>query len=320
MLQFGELNPVRRVGRALFTGIFLIGPVAGGVKCHFSGYAAVSRLPVGVLGLVFFRVTAMRRPSETELSMQSQGSTGTFAGAERGVAIVTGGGRRVGAAIALFLAGRGLGVVVHYGSSSGGAATVVREIVSAGGRAVAVGADLRDPRRAAEQIFAASAELGQVTVLINSASVFENLALEQVDERHCDEHVSVNLLAPIFLAQQFMRQLAVGSRGHIINVLDWRVHRPGADHLVYTATRSALASVTKSLALQLAPRVQVNGVAPGAVLPPEDRPDWHQQRALERIPLRRPGTPDDVTAAIGFLLDSGFITGEVLNVSGGEEL
>jgi len=78
--------------------------------------------------------------------------------------------------------------------------------------------------------------------------------------------------------------------------------------------------VTRTLALQLAPRVQVNGVAPGAVLPPENRPDWHQERAAERIPLRRTGTPADVTAAIGFLLDSDFITGEVLNVSGGEEL
>lgn len=252
--------------------------------------------------------------------MQSEAGVIAFAGAERGVAIVTGGGRRVGAAISMLLAGRGLDVVVHYGSSSGGAAGVVRDIVSAGRRAVAVGADLRDPCRAAEHVFAAARDLGPVRVLINSASVFEDLSLEQVDERHCDEHVSVNLLAPIFLSQQFMRQLDSGSCGHIINVLDWRVHRPGADHLVYTATRSALASVTKSLAQQLAPRVQVNGVAPGAVLPPEDRPGWHQQRAAERIPLRRTGSPGDVTAAIGFLLDSGFITGEVLNVSGGEEL
>jgi NAD(P)-dependent dehydrogenase (short-subunit alcohol dehydrogenase family) len=262
----------------------------------------------------------MRQPSESELSRHSGESVRAFSGAEQGAAIVTGGGRRVGAAIAMMLAGRGLGVVVYYGASSDGAAGVVREIVSAGGRAVAVGADLREPCRAAEKVFGAARELGPVTVLVNSASVFQDLALEQVDGRHCDEHVSVNLLAPIFLSQQFMRQLDAGSRGHIINLLDWRVHRPGADHLVYTATRSALASVTKSLALQLAPRVQVNGVAPGAVLPPEDRPDWHQQRAAEQIPLRRTGSPRDITAAIGFLLDSGFITGEVLNVSGGEEL
>ena len=104
--------------------------------------------------------------------MQSEAGVNAFAGAERGVAIVTGGGRRVGAAISMLLAGRGLDVVVHYGSSSGGAAGVVRDIVSSGRRAVAVGADLRDPCRAAEHVFAAARDLGPVTVLINNAGVF----------------------------------------------------------------------------------------------------------------------------------------------------
>lgn len=266
------------------------------------------------------RVRAMRQPWAVEQIQQSAEGRAELRGSERTVAIVTGGGRRVGAAIALMLARRGFDVVVHYGSSAAGAADVVQQIIASGVRSIAVGADLRDPVLSSERIFAAASELGPVTVLINSASVFQDSALDKVDLTHCSEHVSVNLLAPIFLSQQFMRHLSADGRGQIINILDWRVHRPGADHLVYTATRSALASVTRTLALQLAPRVQVNGVAPGAVLPPENRPDWHQERAAERIPLRRTGTPADVTAAIGFLLDSDFITGEVLSVSGGEEL
>lgn len=238
----------------------------------------------------------------------------------RSVAVVTGAGRRVGAAIAIFLAGRGLNVVVHYGASADAANQVVSEIEALGVRAAAVSADLRDPRAAAEAIFSVARGLGDVSVLINSASVFRDVPLPEVDVEHCAEHVSVNLLAPIFLAQQFQRQLKSGAMGRIINILDWRIHRPGADHLVYTATKSALASVTKTLAQQLAPQVTVNAVAPGAVLPPEDRPDWHQQRAAQRIPLRRSGTPSDLTAAIGYLLDADFVTGEVLTVSGGEEL
>lgn len=236
------------------------------------------------------------------------------------VAVVTGAARRVGREIALAMAARGLAVVVHHGTSVVEANVLVNRIRSEGGTAVAVAADLRDPRAAAMTVFEAAADLGEVTTLINSAAVFQDRALPWIDHYHCNVHVSVNLLAPIFLAQQFIRQLGEGHRGHIINILDWRAQRPGPDHLVYTATKAALTSVTKSLALQLAPLIQVNGVAPGAILPPEDRLNWHEQRAISSIPLRRTGSPQELTDAINFLLDSSFITGEVLNVSGGEEL
>ena len=239
---------------------------------------------------------------------------------DRPVAVVTGAARRVGREIALAMAERGLAVVVHHGTSTVEANVLVNRIRSQGGAAIAVGADLRDPRAAAMTVFEAAAELGEVTTLINSAAVFQNRALPWIDLYHCNVHLSVNLLAPVFLAQQFIRQLGEGRRGHIINILDWRAQRPGADHLIYTATKAALSSVTKSLALQLAPLVQVNGLAPGAILPPEDRSNWHEQRAISSIPLKRTGSPKDLVDAINFLLDSSFITGEILNVSGGEEL
>ena len=218
------------------------------------------------------------------------------------------------------MAQRGLAVVVHHGTSALEAGVLVNRIRSEGGTAVAVGADLRDPRAAAISVFEAAADLGEVTTLINSAAVFQDRALPWIDLYHCHVHLSVNLLAPIFLAQQFIRQLGEGHRGHIINILDWRAQRPGADHVVYTSTKAALTCATKSLALQLAPLVQVNGIAPGAILPPEDRNNWHEQRAIQSIPLRRTGSPQELVDAINFLLDSNFITGEILNVSGGEEL
>lgn len=239
---------------------------------------------------------------------------------DRPVAVVTGAARRVGRDIALAMAARGLAVVIHHGTSTVEADVLVSRIRTQGGTAVAVAADLRDPRTAAAKVFEAAAELGEVTTLINSAAVFQDRALPWVDLYHCNVHLSVNLLAPIFLAQQFIRQLGEGQRGHIVNILDWRAQRPGSSHLVYTATKAALSSVTKSLALQLAPLVQVNGIAPGAILPPEDRRNWHEQRAISSIPLRRTGTPQELVNAINFLLDANFITGEILNVSGGEEL
>jgi NAD(P)-dependent dehydrogenase (short-subunit alcohol dehydrogenase family) len=239
---------------------------------------------------------------------------------DKAVAVVTGAARRVGREIALAMAERGLAVVVHHGTSTVEASVLVNRIRSQGGTAVAVSADLREPRAASMAVFEAAAELGEVTTLINSAAVFQNRALPWVDLYHCNVHLSVNLLAPIFLAQQFIRQLGEGQRGHIINILDWRAQRPGADHLVYTATKAALSSVTKSLALQLAPLIQVNGLAPGAILPPEDRTNWHEQRAITSIPLKRTGSPKALVDAINFLLDSNFITGEILNVTGGEEL
>lgn len=256
-------------------------------------------------------------PESPKTAPRSRAARSSF---DKPVAIVTGAARRVGREIALAMAERGLGVVVHHGTSTVEANVLVNRIRSQGGSAVAVSADLRDPRAAALAVFAAAVELGEVTTLINSAAVFQNRALPWIDLYHCNVHLSVNLLAPIFLSQQFIRQLGEGRRGHIINILDWRAQRPGADHLIYTSTKAALSSVTKSLALQLAPLVQVNGLAPGAILPPEDRTNWHEQRAITSIPLKRTGSPKELVDAINFLLDSDFITGEILNISGGEEL
>ncbi|MCR9201692.1 MAG: SDR family oxidoreductase [Planctomycetaceae bacterium] len=236
------------------------------------------------------------------------------------VAIVTGGAKRLGRHIVCALARElKMNVVVHCGRSLTEAEVLVQELRGDGVQAAAVSADLSQPAAAAEQVFDTARTLGTPTVLINSAAVFDEALLEDVDERHVESTFAVNTYAPLMLS----RQLAVSSGGadsQIINLLDWRATRPGADHLAYTASKAALAALTKGMAQQLAPRIRINGIAPGAMLPPPGADDWHDERAKDAIPLKKRGTPDDITAAVLYLLQAPFITGEILHVSGGEQL
>ncbi|MEZ6131339.1 MAG: SDR family oxidoreductase [Planctomycetaceae bacterium] len=237
------------------------------------------------------------------------------------VAIVTGAAKRLGRDISLALANDpGLNIVVHYHRSQEAAEHVVGDIQSVGRRAVCVSADLNQPDTATSTIFAAAATLGPVRVLVNCAAVFEDRDLVDVDVQHWSAHFTVNALAPLLLTQQFAAQLPHGVTGHVVNILDWRATRPPASHAVYSASKAALASITRCLAQQLAPQIQVNAIAPGAILPPPGRDHWHMQRAATAIPLQRPGQSADVSNAVVFLVKSGFITGEILHVSGGEQL
>jgi NAD(P)-dependent dehydrogenase (short-subunit alcohol dehydrogenase family) len=183
-----------------------------------------------------------------------------------------------------------------------------------------VSADVSDLEVAATIVFDAATTLGPVSVLINCAAVFEERDLANVDVAHCEQHFRINTLAPVFLSKAFVSQLPADRAGHIINLLDWRATRAPKTHLVYSASKAALANATKTLAQQLAPRIQVNGIAPGAILPPPDQPDWHDQRARTSVPLQRPGCPQDISDAVAYLLRSSFVTGEILHVAGGEQL
>jgi glucose 1-dehydrogenase len=237
------------------------------------------------------------------------------------VAVVTGGAVRVGQAIALALAGDGANVCVHYGTSAAAAQDTVRQAHELGARAIAVQADLASGRAAAESVLRrACEEFGKVDILVNSAAIFEPDTLLGASEEHFDRHVATNMKAPFFLAQALVAQLGPQQRGHILNITDWRALRPATGHLVYSMTKAALVALTKMLALELAPRVQVNALALGAILPPEHASDDFAERIAERIPLRRMGTPRDVGQAVLFLLNSEFHTGDVLCVTGGEHL
>lgn len=236
-------------------------------------------------------------------------------------AIVTGGAVRLGRAISLALADAGAAVCVHFGHSVREAEDVAQRIASHGGRATAVRADLQAPCAAAEMIVSHALEhLGRIDILVNSAAIFEPGTLESTTERQWDRHFSINLKAPFFLCQTFARQLGPGQEAQIVNIVDWRALRPKPDHLAYTLTKSGLVTMTRILAQELAPAVRVNAIAPGAILPPPDMDQAAFNELADRIPLRRTGNPRDVVEALLYLLHSEFLTGEVLHVTGGEQL
>ena len=237
------------------------------------------------------------------------------------VAIVTGGAVRLGKAIALALADAGVNIGLHYGRSAQAAQETVEAIVSLGVGGCAIQADLGEPAHAARRIVERTiARFGHVDILVNSAAIFADGTLLTTTEDEWDRQFAVNLKAPFFLSQTFAFRRRHGERGHIINIADWRANRPGPDHLAYTLTKSGLVTLTKSLAQELAPDVQVNAIAPGAILPPPGKEQSDLDRLAQQIPLRRAGSPADVTEAVRFLLGSDFITGETLCVSGGEHL
>lgn len=237
------------------------------------------------------------------------------------IAIVTGAAVRVGEAIARGLAAEGVHVCVHFGRSREAAEIVAADLTAAGVHAVSVGADLSNAVTAARTIFTTCAEkLGPPDILVNSAAIFEPGTLRETTVDAWDRHLDINLKAPVFLCREFVRRRTTGARGDIINLVDWRGLQPPPGHLAYTVSKAGLVAVTQILARELAPELRVNGVALGAILAPEGREDDHRRRAELTVPLRKTGTPRDVVDAVRYLLQSDFVTGEILNVTGGEEL
>jgi pteridine reductase len=236
------------------------------------------------------------------------------------VAIVTGGAVRLGKAMALALAEHGARLVIHYNSSAGPAEAVVRQIESEGGNAIAVQADLLHASRASTIIEQAEAHFGQVDILVNSAAIFEPGNWDDTTEANWDRHFAINLKSPFFLSQAFALHVGRERRGHIVNIADWRGAYPGTDHIAYTLTKAALIAMTKSLALGLAPNIQVNAIAPGLILPPPGKgPDYLEEEA-QGIPLQRPGSAEEIARTLLYLLHSDFLTGDLIYVTGGEHL
>jgi NAD(P)-dependent dehydrogenase (short-subunit alcohol dehydrogenase family) len=230
---------------------------------------------------------------------------------------VTGGGRRLGRAFAEAIAACGADLAVHYGGSAEGADEVVRKAIAGGVRAVALQADLEQADEAQGLIGQVVGALGKVDLLVNSAAIFEPLDLQQATAEAWDRHQAINLRAPFLLSQTFARHRAE-EEGVIVNILDWRALRPGADHLPYTIAKAGLAALTKSLALALAPAIRVNGLALGAILPPSD---GGGKAVLRDVPLGRWARVEEAVDGMLYLLaGSTFVTGSVLHIDGGRHL
>lgn len=231
-------------------------------------------------------------------------------------ALVTGAGRRLGRAIAVALGARGMRVVVHYHGSEAGARETADAIAAAGGSAALAQADLRDPAAAARLVDAAVAASGALDVLVNSAAEMVRTPLGDVTAAQWDGLFALNLRAPFLLSQAAAPHLR-RARGAIVNIADIAADETWPGYIPYSLTKSGLVHLTRSLARVLAPDVRVNAIAPGAVQLPDDWDEAAAARLVSTTPLRRLGTPDDVTRAVLYLLDADYVTGQTLAVDGG---
>ena len=232
--------------------------------------------------------------------------------------LITGAARRIGRSLALALADTGADVVIHYSHSQSEAESLKSQIESMGRKADLVKADLADPAQVTG-VVPRALENGPLFALVNNAAIFKPLTWERTSLEDWNLHLAVNLTAPFLLSQAFARSLSTGETGRIVNLLDWRSLRPGPDHLPYTISKSALAALTHSLAVALAPQIIVGGLALGAILPPEDGSST--AHILDRVPARRWASVEEVSQALIYLLDGpAYMVGEILYLDGGRHL
>lgn len=243
--------------------------------------------------------------------------TMTHTGQKPGTALVTGGAQRIGRAICIALVRAGYGVVIHARRSLDEAKTLQAELASSGTKISIVSGDLGDAATPA-RIMTEAAASGPLTLLVNNASIFEPDEIGSLNRTGWDRQFAVNLAAPVFLAEAFAAQAPSDSA--IVNVIDQRVLKPTPLFFSYMLSKSALATATVTLAQSLAPKIRVNGIAPGPTLPSsrqDERIFADQTRAL---PLQRGPTPEDIASAVLFLAQSGSITGTIVPVDGGQHI
>ncbi len=233
-------------------------------------------------------------------------------------ALVTGGAKRVGRAIACELARHGANVVVHYHTSRAEADDTVAELRGLGVDAVACHAELAEAAAVVRLAEEAEARSGGLTILVNNASNYLRVPFDALTEAVWDASLDTNLKAPFLLAWHIGRAMRARGQGRIVNLADWAAERPYRDYLPYCVSKAGIVCLTKALAKELAPAVQVNAVAPGPVLPPADMTDAERAAIARATPLGRIGTPEDVARCVRFLCaEADFSTGAIFHVDGG---
>jgi pteridine reductase len=237
-------------------------------------------------------------------------------------ALITGGAKRLGAAIARRLHAAGAAVLIHYRDSEAQAAKLEAELNGLRPRSAAkVKAELLAPIAPRALVSAALDAFGRLDLLVNNASSFFPVAVGEIEPSHWEELVGSNLRAPLFISQQAAPELAK-REGAIVNVVDIHADRPLKGYPVYSIAKAGLAALTRSLALELAPRVRVNGVSPGTIAWPDDGQfdPAERGRILATTPLGRVGSPEDIAQAVHFLATAPYVTGQIIAVDGGRSI
>lgn len=240
--------------------------------------------------------------------------------ANRGAALVTGGARRIGRVLAKTAAEAGYDVAIHVRAMDDEAEAAAGEVRRHGRKATILTCDLRKESASVALVGEAEAELGPVTLLVNSASVFEQDQFSDMNRASWDLHMETNLRAPLVLAQAFARRLPADREGLIVNVLDQRVWRPGADFFSYTLSKTALWDATRMLAQALAPRIRVNGIGPGPTLQSIHQDPAAFEAEVATTLLKRPSAPEQMGAALRYLIDAEAVTGQMIAVDSGQHL
>jgi len=235
-------------------------------------------------------------------------------------ALVTGAAQRIGRALAIELAREGFAVAVHYWHSAHDAQKLVEEIENAGGRAIALSADLAQEDDAANLVPRAVAAFGPLGVLVNNAAAFERDEALDATRASWDLHMQINLRAPFALSQALARALPQGAEGVIVNMVDQRVWRLTPHFVSYTVSKAGLWTLTRTLAMALAPRIRVNAIGPGPVLPSRRQTEQQFERQWRSTPLGRGASLDEIATALRFILVSPALTGQMLALDGGQHL
>ncbi|WP_374655024.1 SDR family oxidoreductase [Dongia sp.] len=236
------------------------------------------------------------------------------------IAFVTGGARRLGRATALKLAGDGWDVAIHCHRSLDAAQATAADIRALGRRCIVLQADLGDEGMVERLIPAICSDLGAPTCLVNNASVFEMDKIETVTRDSWDRHMETNLRAPFVLSQALARHLPEGAQGNIVNMLDQRVWKLTPYFMSYTVAKMGLWTLTRTMALALAPRIRVNAVGPGPTLPSPRQTPEHFAAQSAAMPLGHGATPEEIADTILYILSASAMTGQMIALDGGEHL
>ncbi|MFB3896737.1 MAG: SDR family oxidoreductase [bacterium] len=232
-------------------------------------------------------------------------------------ALITGAGKRIGYAIAMALAEEGVNLVLHYNRSAKEAEKLAKEIKSQKVNVWLIQSDFDKPDEVDSLIPRSMSLSGTLDILINSASIFKNNTIENVDYQSLSQHIQVNAWTPFILSRDFANTV---NSGKIINLLDTRIQSYDFNHVAYILSKNMLATLTRMMAIEFAPKITVNGIAPGLILPPPGQDQEYLDKLIDTVPLKKHGDPQDIAAAVVYLLKSDFITGQIINVDGGRHL
>jgi NAD(P)-dependent dehydrogenase (short-subunit alcohol dehydrogenase family) len=240
--------------------------------------------------------------------------------AQRGAALITGGARRIGRALVVAAADAGYDVAIHVRAMDDEAEAAAAEVRARGRKSTILACDLRKESATVALVGEAEAELGPVTLLVNSASVFDEDAFADMNRASWDAHMETNLRAPLVLAQVFARRLPADRDGLIVNIVDQRVLSPGPDFFSYSLSKAGLWDATRMMAQALAPRIRVNGIGPGPTLPSVHQDQAAFDAEVAETLMQRPATPAEIAAALRFLIDAPSVTGQLIAIDAGQHL